>query len=345
MASRMNLIWPAWIGCFGLAASTVCYATPVLRVLQSTSTDPNLLRNAGFELRQGAQFPQWRSAPQGFRVAEREGRAGSVALACDATDTSGWHGASQSVALDQDSIAPIVVRGWSKAENVMGGADSGYSLYVDILYRDGTPLWGQTVNFRAGTHDWELREFVILPDKPVQNLTVHCIFRGHSGKVWFDDVHVAENKAPSGTVMFQGTPMIVGELTTSPTAALNRYSTQDGLSLGFAAGRVQTLQVNGRELAAPVASGFLARDVAAGSDMFRFGAEGSCPELDLRLETRVTAHPRHLTVNGRLTDLTGRDRAILLAFALPIDATGWTWDDDIRRQRSIEGTGEFAEMV
>ena len=99
------------------------------------------------------------------------------------------------------------MRGWSKAQNVSGGADSGYSLYVDLIYADGTPLWGQTGNFRCGTHDWEQREFVILPDKPVKTLTLHCLFRGHAGKVWFDDVRL-EVKAEDGAVLFQGVPVI-----------------------------------------------------------------------------------------------------------------------------------------
>jgi hypothetical protein len=37
---------------------------------------------------------------------------------------------------------PLVIRGWSKAEEVSGGTDSGYSLYADLIYDDGTPLWG-----------------------------------------------------------------------------------------------------------------------------------------------------------------------------------------------------------
>ena len=34
-----------------------------------------------------------------------------------------------------------------------------------------------------------------------------------------------------------------------------------------------------------------------------------------------------------------------LVFALPLDAAGWRWGDDIRRQRPIQGPGEFANQV
>ena len=97
---------------------------------------------------------------------------------------------------------PLVVRGWSRAESVSGSPDAGYSLYVDLTYADGTPLWGQTANFRCGAHDWELRELVIAPTRPVRSLTVYCLFRGHTGRVWFDDVSLEEMRPGPGAVLF-----------------------------------------------------------------------------------------------------------------------------------------------
>lgn len=38
----------------------------------------------------------------------------------------------------------IKISGWSKAENVDGYEDSEYSLYMDIIYADGTPDYGIT---------------------------------------------------------------------------------------------------------------------------------------------------------------------------------------------------------
>ena len=99
------------------------------------------------------------------------------------------------------------VQVWSKAQDASGSTDSGYSLYVDLVYADGTPLWGQTANFPTGTHNWVRREALIIPQKPVKALTLNCILRGHSGLALFDDVTVEELKPQGGTVLFQGVPV------------------------------------------------------------------------------------------------------------------------------------------
>ncbi len=101
-------------------------------------------------------------------------------------------GASQTVQVNQTEAKPLVVRGWSKAEQVSGPTDNQYGLWVDLTYTDGTPLWAQVAPFRAGTHDWQMSEFVIHPGKPVKSATVHALFRYHSGRAWFDDLFFGE---------------------------------------------------------------------------------------------------------------------------------------------------------
>lgn len=323
----------------GGLAGTLLAGTPVLRVV-SSGTGTNLLRNGEFEQRSGGSFPYWSAAPQGYQVAAGEGRDGSTALRCTAPDATGWRGASQTLTLNRKTVAPLIVRGWSRAEGVSGGADSGYSLYADLIYNDGTPLWGRTANFSTGTHDWQPREVIILPEKPVRSLTLHCLVRGHAGTVWFDDVSVTEVTAEGPAVLFQGTPMLPVMSTNPPPAATSHHATADGLRLGWAGTRVVSLQLDERELAGPAPGGFLVRDVAANSDVYPF-EDGECPELGLRLEFAGSAHPQHLALRGRLTNLRGGDRAILLLFALPVDATGWFWHDDIRQSRALSGAAEF----
>jgi hypothetical protein len=109
-------------------------------------------------------------------------------------------------------------------------------------------------------------------------------------------------------------------------------------------GAVASLQVGGRELAGVAPSGFLARDVAANSDFYSL-ADGECPELGLKLRSAFRAEAGHIIVEGRVADLRGTDRALTLIFALPVDAAGWHWGDDIRRSRVIGGPGEFANAV
>ena len=337
VSSRVGLVVVA-LACVQLRTE------PVLRVVRTSEDATNLLRNAGFEETQNGQFTGWQRAPQGWRIAPGEGRSGSQALAVEAEDDAGWLGASQTLTLNRTNTAPIVVRGWSRSEDVSGGSDNDYSLYVDIIYQDGSPLWGQTGNFRTGTHDWEQREFVIVPEKPIRSLTLHCIFRGHSGRAWFDDVEVSETFAPAGAVLFQGTPMTIVPWTNPPPVAPVSYTTGDGLKLTFEGERIANLILDGRELATDTASGFLVWDVGTNSDVHPF-VDGECAELGLRLNTTITAANDHLAIEGRISATSTNDRAILLAFALPIETAGWRWHDDIRRARVIDGQGEYVNAA
>jgi hypothetical protein len=329
----------------GIVASSQVQASEVVLRTLTTSTFTNLLRNGGFEQTNGTGFIAWTEAPNGYRMAAGEGRSNSVALACDAPDTSGWRGASQTLALNRTNVVPLTVRGWSRAENVSGSADSDYSLYVDILYTDGTPLWGQTGDFQCGTHDWEHQEFTIVPEKPIRTLSLYCLLRGgHSGKVWFDDVAVEELRTSGTSLLFQGVPMELVSATNPPPAATSVVATTDGLRLGLAGQRVVSLEVDGRDLTAPVAGGFLARDVAANSAVYLF-EDSVCPELGLRLDATVTARSNHIVIEGRVADTAGRDRAVMLLFAVPIEAAGWQWHEDLRQARTIQGRDEFSRVT
>ncbi|MFW6437410.1 MAG: hypothetical protein ACOCZ7_00235 [Armatimonadota bacterium] len=94
-------------------------------------------------------------------------------------------GAAQQVEINQETPAPLVIEGESKALDVSGAQDSNYSLYVDLIHADGTPLWGQVATFSPGTHDWEHARYVIEPTKPIRSANVHLLFRNHGGTAWF----------------------------------------------------------------------------------------------------------------------------------------------------------------
>ena len=343
----------------------------VLQVVKSSSETASLLKNGDFESRAGAQFAAWTPYQGGYQPGPDEGRAGSQALRCEALAAGQQSGASQTLFLDRTSTAPILVSGWSRAEAVSGSADAGYSLYVDLAYADGSTLWGQTADFRCGSHDWERREVVILPEKPVKTCTIYALLRGHTGRAWFDDFRVQEIKAEGNAVLFQGVPMALTvpfNSGSSNSAAISgarpaigqpnsrksmqrTVATRDGLKLSFEDTTVSSLVVGETELVArgpqsdPTArGGFLVRDVAANSDVYPF-SDGQCAQLGVTLETRLTASSEAIIVSGRITDTTRKDRALTLLFALPVDATGWSWDDDVRRSRLIGGRDEYANTV
>eukprot|EP00899_Mesostigma_viride_P026295 jgi/Mesvir1/6850/Mv09023-RA.1 len=107
--------------------------------------------------------------------------------------TSEVLGASQVVDLHQSLPMPIFVAAHSKAKNVVGESDTRnphYSLYLDLNYADGTETYGVALKFPLGTHDWMWEKLVLLPAKPVKSAHVLCLFRFHSGEVWFDEVVV-----------------------------------------------------------------------------------------------------------------------------------------------------------
>lgn len=321
------------------------HATSVLRVVKADGAGADLLQNGGFESQANGSPASWRPWQAGFQLAAGQGREGSHAVLCERREGQGEFGLSQTLTLNRTNVAPIIVRGWSKAEEVTGGADSGYSLYVDLVYADDTPLWGQTANFLCGTHDWQLRELVILPDQPVKTLTLHCLFRGHTGRAWFDDVSVSEQRAGAGAVLCQGAPVMIPSTPPrfSRTIA-QQQRTQDGLAILVDDRGNVSLEVGGDRVEATGGGGFLVRDVAADSDYHGF-RNGSCAELDLEVDAKFIARRDHLVVEGRIKDRSGKDRAVTLLFGLPVRANGWRWGDDLRRARQIEGVGEYVNQV
>ena len=154
-----------------------CYAPP----------EKNLLKNAGFEQGQA----DWQPYEKGCAVVGG-GRKGGSCLHCENPYPIEARGAVQEVLLKQQKTTPLLLSAWSKADGVSGGSNRDYAIYVDIKYTDGTSLYGQTVRFRTGTHDWEYAEGLIETAKPIDSLRVYALFRRHAGKAWFDDIRLCE---------------------------------------------------------------------------------------------------------------------------------------------------------
>jgi len=162
-------------------------AVTIKKVAGAEGAGPNLAKADG-----------WRQYEQGFT---RDGDA----FVCDnAADAAARRGVSQTVVLNQKEPQAIVATAWSKADGVGGSRDSDYALYLDLVYADGEPLWGQTAAFSCGTHDWERREVRVFPAKPVKSVTVNLLLRGHAGKAAFRGAELRELKTPPGLAMFDG---------------------------------------------------------------------------------------------------------------------------------------------
>lgn len=153
----------------------------------------NLVKNPGFE----EGLTSWGGSGS-FSIDTAAACSGSASLRLDNAERTGRAQVSQSVSLNQKRPAPVLVRVASRAENVAGEPGRGYSLYVDIYYTDGTPLYGQHQAFPVGTTQWQVGELVIQPEKPIRNVNIYLLLRGMAGTAWFDDVAMMEDALPAG---------------------------------------------------------------------------------------------------------------------------------------------------
>ena len=149
----------------------------------------------------------WRPWQKGFEKRD------DVFICDNASDTQVQRGISQTVAINQTRPEPIVAAARSKAEAVRGGRDSDYSLYLDLVYSDGSSLWGQVAPFNVGTHDWEKVQVIVFPEKPIKSVSFHMLLRRHPGKAWFRDPELRVLKPPAGACLFDGVPVSLSDFT------------------------------------------------------------------------------------------------------------------------------------
>ena len=232
---------------------------------------------------------RWRPWKQGF---VRDGKTFRCSIG---PSGNGEAGAVQSIELDQERAEPIVASAWSRAEGVTGSADNGYALYLDITFRDGTHAWGRAAAFATGTHDWQRRQVVFVPDKPIERVAFYLLFRGHSGKVAFRDPRFQTVAAVGGATRFDGIAVMIRHRATT---------------------------------------GFQVRDVAAESDFVAVDREA----LGLRIDATPTRRGNAAFFDVRISDTTGRDRAITLVYSMSVSSYGlkW-WHDPVRSETVLPG--------
>ncbi len=281
-----------------------CFAEATVAKRQpATDAGEERLANGGFELLAGGRAESWGPWSNGYVASREAARSGEVGALVHADDEAEEYGASCAVTLNQTAPFPIVATGWSRAENVSGVRDRGYAIWLDVTYQDGDHLWGQAAGFGTGTHGWERQQVVLAPTKPIRDLSILGLFRGHTGTARFDDFSLREITGASCS-MFDGVPVI-----SEPAEA-------------GADPRV------------------LVRDVAANGDFLLMGAGADVEAGDADLGLEVSVHETALgsgrLIEGEARDTTGRDRALSVYYALPLDATGWAWWDDPNTPRPIE---------
>jgi hypothetical protein len=165
-----------------------CVGAGVVRhPLGSRSEADQRLPNGGLETVVDGGFAGVQGWESGYAADADTRYGGRYSARCRNVGTDEHRGLTHEVQLNQTVPTPILARCWSRAGNVSAGDNADYSLYLDLEYMDGTPLWGQIAPFASGTHDWQKRTVLVFPEKPVKTVFVHGIFRRRSGTAWFDD--------------------------------------------------------------------------------------------------------------------------------------------------------------
>ncbi len=146
--------------------------------------------------------------PGAWRAHEAGYTTSNDIFICDNGAVVGQRGLCQYVELNQKFPQPVIATVWSRADGVSGVSDGDYSLYLDLIYTDGTPLWGQMANFTADSHDFERREVVVFPEKPIKSVSFYLLLRRHSGRASFRDAELRTIETPAGACIFDTVPII-----------------------------------------------------------------------------------------------------------------------------------------
>ena len=132
----------------------------------------------------------WKPYGKGFVIDTADPHNGKQAVRCQNDSPRETSGLTQQFDLQQERPQPIVISVWSRAENVSGKADAGYSIFVDATCDDGSVMKGLNSPFPTGTQPWNRATLAISPTRPIRVLNLYLVFRAHKGRVWFDDVSV-----------------------------------------------------------------------------------------------------------------------------------------------------------
>ncbi|MEI7945267.1 MAG: hypothetical protein WCJ02_01160 [bacterium] len=223
-------------------------------------------------------------------------RNGDVFTCDNGADAKARRGVMWSIELNQTIATPVAASAWAKAEGQSDtSASPDFSLYLDLTYMDGTPLYGQSASFETDDKTgWHKREVVVTPDKPIKRVSYYLLFRNRAGKALFKEPRFG-------------------------TLAADDAMHFDGVLTG------QTC---------PPEAGFLLRDVAAESDFVSINKQA----LGITLATQQRRGSGVTYYDVTLTETTGRDRAVTLAYTLPLKAEGLTWFHHPRREMALTGT-------
>lgn len=148
----------------------------------------NELTNPGFEQTEAGKLVGWKMYGRGCTLDSKVVHSGKRAIRCEATGKRDARGVTQVIEYATPDKRPVILGGWCKTQDVLPGGDC--SVYLDIIYADGSPWWGLTNRWQRGTHDWQYDTRIVYPAKPIKEIRAYVFLRWTSGVAWFDEVKV-----------------------------------------------------------------------------------------------------------------------------------------------------------
>lgn len=251
----------------------------------------------------------WQPYGEGF---QKEGDA----WFCDNLgDAKAHRGVMQTVVLNQTKPTPFAAAAWSRAADISGASDADYSLYLDLTYADGEHLWGQTAPFAPGSHGWQRRRIVVVPDKPVKSVCFYLLFRNHSGKAWFRDAELRVSQTPQTARVFDGLAVeIMGK-------------SRAGFQIRDVAAAGDFLRLDEKNEQKPASPGSFQAESSGISVQWQESAAGETTFYDVTLTSKTPE----------------KDRAFTLYYALPIAGDAVKWLCNPRRPTPVEPGCEYSE--
>jgi len=221
-------------------------------------------------------------------------------IECDnGSDAKAIRGAQWRVELNQETAVPFSITAESRTTGLSGGASCNYSVYLDILYKDGTKLYGRHAAFAVtGSKEWQSRTVTVAPEKPVKSFTCYLMHRIRSGKVHFREPRMKQ---------FLG----------------SRFCEYDASVIDIG---------KSMKLTKP---GFIVRDAKTPRGFISIPEGGSTENIKLDVK-RTPMDDGATLFDVTVKELSGEDRAVTLVYAVPAGDKGpLTWHEDPRTSMEV----------
>ncbi|MBR7070603.1 MAG: hypothetical protein IKI29_00300 [Clostridia bacterium] len=222
-----------------------------------------------------------------------------------------------------------------------------YSLWATVYYNDGRSE-AYYVSFSDGDHDWEYRETSFVVREGCSSISF-CVFLRDPVRATANFDTISLVRGAGTTVTVQDMPVLDNHVNRNETE-ISRVNSQDGFGLSLGESEVLGVYLNGVDITGDVPTGtqtgFMVRDVAdEENNVYSFGTSskdgknfnGCQDQIGLELDANYAEEINAIHVTGTIRDITGNHngRAVELSYAVPLKATGWSFETDLQNKYTV----------